>query len=88
MSGAPHRWLVDFAKAHLRRDETQTIRITIDPRQLSMVDANGNRMIQPGKYKLYVGGSQPEAEGGIYLPFQIEGESRTPPWQVQAHAEP
>jgi hypothetical protein len=53
-----------------------------------MVDTNGNRMIQSGKYKLYVGGGQPEDEGGIYLPFQIEGESRTPPGQVQAHAEP
>ena len=85
--GAPLRWLVGFAKAHLRKDETQTIRVTIDPRQLSIVDANGNRMIQPGKYKLYVGGSQPEAEGGIYLPFQIEGESRATSGVIRAHAE-
>ena len=41
-----------------------------------MVDAQGNRSVQPGEYELYVGGNLPSAEKGVLLQFQIEGSSR------------
>ena len=76
---APSRALVGFEKIHLRRDETKTVQATIDPRQLSLVAADGSRSIQPGEYDLYVGGNQPSLNTGVFLPFHIEGSSPVAP---------
>jgi beta-glucosidase len=70
--GAPLRTLVGFEKVHLRKGETKAAHITIDPRRLSLVAADGTRSVQPGEYELYLGGSQPSHNGGIFLPFLIE----------------
>jgi beta-glucosidase len=77
--GAPIRWLVGFEKAHLLPGESRTVRLVIDPRQLSLVDGDGSRSVQSGEYELYVGGNQPSAQSGIFLPFHIEGSSRMDP---------
>jgi len=77
--GAPLRTLVGFEKAHLLKGEAMTIRATVDPRQLSIVDADGNRSVQPGDYELYIGGNQPSSDSGVFLPFHIEGSSRIAP---------
>ncbi len=79
MAGAPIQSLVGFEKVHLRKDETRTVHCIIDARQLSMVDAAGNRSVQPGDYKLYVGGAQPSHENGVFMQFHIEGSSRIAP---------
>jgi beta-glucosidase len=76
---APLRTLVGFEKKHLAKGETASIHVTIDPRQLSLVDADGNRIVQPGEYELYVGGNQPSHESGVFLPFRIEGSSHVAP---------
>ena len=76
IAGAPIQSLVGFEKVHLSKGETKTVRAIIDTRQLSMVDAQGNRSVQPGEYELYVGGNLPSAEKGVLLQFQIEGSSR------------
>jgi beta-glucosidase len=77
-SGAPRLWLAGFEKVHLKKGETRTIHFTIDPRQLSLVDADGTRSIQPGQYELYIGGSQPTPESGVFLPFRISGLKALP----------
>jgi beta-glucosidase len=77
--GAPVRWLAGFEKVHLMKGEMRTVRLTIDPRQLSLVDADGSRSVQAGEYELYVGGSQPSAQSGVFLPFHIEGKSPMAP---------
>jgi hypothetical protein len=61
------------------KGETRAVRLTIDSRQLSLIDANGNRDVQPGEYELYVGGSQPSAKAGVFLPFHIEGRAALAP---------
>jgi len=71
--GAPRCWLTGFEKVHLRREETKTLHFVIEPRQLSLVNADGSRSVQPGQYELYVGGSQPTAASGVFLPFKISG---------------
>jgi len=71
--------LVGFAKVHLLKGESKTVQITIDPRQLSLVAADGSRSVKPGDYKLYVGGGQPSSGSGILLPFHIEGQSAVAP---------
>jgi beta-glucosidase len=70
---APRCSLAGIAKVHLRAGEAQTIHLTIDPRQLSLVDASGVRSVQPDDYEIYLGGSQPSPHSGIYLPFRIVG---------------
>ncbi|MGA9670881.1 MAG: glycoside hydrolase family 3 C-terminal domain-containing protein [Terracidiphilus sp.] len=71
--GAARWWLAGFEKVHLSRGQTKTIHISIDPRQLSLVDADGSRSIQPGDYELYLGGGQPKADSGVSLPFRMRG---------------
>jgi len=77
--GAPVRWLAGFDKVHLMKGETRTVRLKIDPREQSIVDADGRRVVQSGEYELYVGGSQPSAQSGVFLPFHIEGSSLMAP---------
>jgi beta-glucosidase len=72
---APVRWLAGFDKVHLMKGETRTVRLKIDTREQSIVDADGRRCVQPGEYELYIGGSQPSDQSGVFLPFHIEGSS-------------
>ena len=77
--GAPLRALAAFQKVNLAPGATTTIHTTIDPRQLSLVDAAGLRSIQPGDYDLYIGGHQPTPNSGVTLPFQIKGAASIAP---------
>jgi beta-glucosidase len=72
-SKRPIQKLVSFKKVHLRKGETKTLQMTIDPRQLSMVEQDGSRSVEAGEYEIYVGGSQPQKDAGIFLTFTIEG---------------
>jgi beta-glucosidase len=71
--GAPLRSLGAWKRTSLRPGESRTVRLTLDPRQLSLVAPDGTRAIQPGNYRLYVGGGQPGSGSGVWLPFHIEG---------------
>ena len=77
--GAPLRELVGFEKVHLARGENTTVHITIDQRQLSFVSPAGDRSVRPGDYELYIGGGQPSADSGVFLPFHIQGSSPVAP---------
>jgi beta-glucosidase len=59
---APLRQLVAFERVHLEPGESKTLHLTVAPRQLSEVDAQGKRSISAGIYRLYVGGSQPSGD--------------------------
>jgi beta-glucosidase len=74
---APLRALVGFTRVHLLAGESKDVPITIDPRQLSQVDAKGKRAILPGVYTLYVGGAQPEADSKGHT-FEITGKVNLP----------
>jgi beta-glucosidase len=78
-TNAPLRWLVGFEKVHLLKGESKAIHLAIGPRQLSLVDADGSRSIEPGEYELYVGGGQPSINAGVFLPFHIDGRSAVAP---------
>ena len=58
---------------HLGAGETRHLRFTLDPRQLSLVDADGKRAVRAGAYRVAVGGSQP-SDASSTVPFAIEGE--------------
>jgi beta-glucosidase len=74
---APLRQLVAFERVHLEPGESRTLHLSVAPRQLSEVDADGNRAIRAGSYRLYVGGSQPLG-GDAGLPFTITGTTALP----------
>ncbi len=76
---APLCWLAGFEKVHVLKGETETVRIAIGSRQLSLVNADGTRSVQPGDYELYVGGGQPSTDAGLFLPFHIDGQSPVAP---------
>ena len=77
--GAPLRALVGFEKVTIAHGETRTVRMMIDPRQLSFVSPIGNRSVRPGGYELYVGGGQPSTDSGVFLSFRIQGASPMAP---------
>lgn len=55
----PIRALVGFERVSLRPGETRGVTFTITPRQMSLIDANGKRVIEPGEFVINVGGGQP-----------------------------
>lgn len=71
--GAPLRELVGFQKVQLCRGESKTVQMTLTPRELSLVAADGTRSVQQGEYELYVGGGQPEKSSGVMMRFRVQG---------------
>jgi len=58
----PIRQLRDFERIHLAPGETKTVTFMLTPRQLSLIDDEGRRMIEPGEFQVAVGGRQPSPE--------------------------
>jgi beta-glucosidase len=75
---SPSYELEGFQRIHLASGETQHLRFTLHPRQLSLVDAQGSRSIQPGQYSIFVGGQQPAPGTGLTQSFSIEGSQPLP----------
>ena len=57
---SPNLQLEGFERVHLSPGQIKHLTFKLDPRQLSEVDAQGARSVQPGSYTLSVGGSQPQ----------------------------
>ena len=74
---SPRHSLVGFSRVAFAAGESKTLHVEIDPRQLSTVDAQGQRRVVAGKYTLFVGGRQPDAnDPGVT--FAIEGTQDVP----------
>ena len=54
----PIRTLVGFDRISLRPGEKRSVTFTITPRQMSLIDDNGKRVIEPGQFSISIGGSQ------------------------------
>jgi beta-glucosidase len=59
--GAPIRALRGFRRIHLAPGASETIAFDLTPRDLSMVTPAGDIIIPPGRYKLSIGGAQPDS---------------------------
>jgi beta-glucosidase len=57
---SPNLQLVGFERVHLAPNTVKHVIFKLTPRDLSEVDDKGVRSVQPGSYKLSVGGSQPD----------------------------
>jgi beta-glucosidase len=77
--GSPIHALRGATRVHVGRGETQHIHFTLDARDLSAVNGNGDRVVAAGSYRISVGGGQPgtrapQAEAEL----AIRGEQRLP----------
>jgi beta-glucosidase len=71
----PHHSLKGFQRLHLRPGESKRVTFELGGRELSIVDENGRRVLEPGRFRIYVGGSQPDArsaELGVPAPLSVE----------------
>jgi beta-glucosidase len=77
LPGAPLRALRGFQRVNVRPGQTQHVRLTLNARDLSMVNEEGTRLVAAGDYKLFVGGGQPgTGASGAELPLKIQGEQK------------
>ncbi len=53
----PVKELKGFEKVFLKAGETKNVRFTLSAKDLSFLDANGNTVVEPGKFSVFVGGS-------------------------------
>ncbi len=53
------RSLAGISRINLKPGERRTVSFTLTPRQMSVIDNTGKRMIEPGEFVVSVGGTQP-----------------------------
>jgi beta-glucosidase len=55
----PLRALQGFRRIKLRPGQSQVVSFTLTPRQLSVIDNQLKRVVEPGEFEISVGGAQP-----------------------------
>jgi beta-glucosidase len=73
--------LAGFQRLHLNAGETKHVSFALDARTLSLVDEKGVRAVTAGKYRVFLGGSQPngdDAQGVIHSDFSVSGTKQLP----------
>ena len=79
LPGAPLQVLRGFQRVNIGPGQTRHVRLTLSPRDLSMVNEEGTRLVASGAYRLFVGGGQPgTGASGTELPLTIQGERKLP----------
>ena len=78
---SPRLALESFERLHLDAGETKHVVFHLDPRALSEVDDKGVRAVVPGRYRVSLGGSQPDgddAAGVQSVEFSVVGTQEIP----------
>ena len=57
----PHHSLRGFTRVSLAPGESRQVAFELGPRDLALIDDRGRRVLEPGQFRLFVGGSQPDA---------------------------
>jgi beta-glucosidase len=70
LDGAPIRALAGFQRIHLAGNASQQVDFTLTPRELSIVNATGQRLVPTGTVELWMGSSQPAAASKAPSPGQ------------------
>jgi beta-glucosidase len=66
--------LQGFARIRLVAGEKQTVQFTLTPEQLSFIDDNGRWTLEPGAYRIWIGGQQPKLKADEQPENVLEGE--------------
>lgn len=56
----PRFHLCGFARVALKAGESVQVTIPVEGRSFQLVDEEGNRIMEPGKFRIYIGGSLPD----------------------------
>jgi beta-glucosidase len=81
---APERTLVAFQRVVLRAGESRRVEFNLSAKAMSVVQADGKRVVDAGPVWLWVGGGQPVAAvtgaraGGQMLKLQVTGRAELP----------
>jgi beta-glucosidase len=59
----PIRSLAGVERVHLKPGERRVVTFTIEPRQLAVITDDGRTVIEPGEFKVTIGGKQPGFAG-------------------------
>jgi beta-glucosidase len=77
--GMPVRALRGIQRVHLAKGESKSVHFALSPRDLSSVNAAGDRLVTPGAYRLSIGEGQPgTGASGITGRFTVEGSAPLP----------
>ena len=68
----PVRALKGFARVTLAPTQARTVRFTLRPADLSLYDLTMRRVVEPGAFTLFAGGS---SSGGLEARFQVVGDT-------------
>jgi beta-glucosidase len=63
-SPVPRLQLQGFARLRLAPGDKQTVQFKLTPEQLSFADDKGQWRLEPGEFKIWVGGQQPDLRNG------------------------
>jgi beta-glucosidase len=66
--------LQSFARISLAPAEKRTVQFTLTAKQMSFADENGKWVLEPGEFKVWVGGQQPNQGGGPQPANVTEGQ--------------
>lgn len=75
------RSLAGFHRVHLAPHASATVHFNLTPRELSTVNAAGQRAVRAGEYQVFAGGSSPGTEmslPGASATFSVQGEKNLP----------
>jgi len=68
----PIRSLAGVQRVHLNPGERRVVRFTIEPSQLAVITDDGKTLVEPGEFKVTIGGKQPGFTGAATTGF-VEG---------------
>ncbi|MFZ5893442.1 MAG: glycoside hydrolase family 3 C-terminal domain-containing protein [Myxococcota bacterium] len=77
----PHHSLRGFQRYRLEPGASRELTFTLTPRDLSLIDEQGRRQLEPGSFRISVGGSQPDArslaltgQAPLSVEFELSGK--------------
>ena len=67
--------LEGFQRIHLNPGESKTVEFTLEPRQFSIIDDSGERVIESGWFTVYASGGQPSSKvaGSVSKRLELSG---------------
>jgi len=79
VDGAPLKALRGFERVHLAPGASQTVTFKLNPRDMSMVTADGKPVVAAGEYNISVGGGQPGTTAQVVTGhFNVDGTMNLP----------
>jgi len=70
----PRLQLQGFKRLRLAPGEKQAVQFTLTAEQMSLADEDGNWVQEPGEFRVWVGGQQPDLNGGAQPPNVVGGQ--------------